>query len=149
MGGGVGGGRGVGGGGVVGSGLVGGLGLGLVDGVLGLTLVPHISDVARVAIGDRVSDNLGAAVGKGNTVLAVGGIAVTVLILVEVGAGVVVLDSVLVVVHRGSVLILGSVVGGGGLVVSRGGGGVVGGGPVGNSHGGKGKNNEGLEFKKH
>ena len=91
---------------------------GLVLVVVGLTLVSDIGDVARVAIVDLVGDDLGPAVGKGNAVLAVGGIAIPVLILAEVGTRVAVLDTVLVVVGSGLVM--------SGLMVGRGRG-VVGG----------------------
>ena len=42
------------------------VGLGL--GVLGDTLVADVSDVSTIGISDTVGDDLGAAVGKGNTV---------------------------------------------------------------------------------
>ena len=114
----VGGGRGR---GVLGGGLVrrGSLVGGLVLGVLSLALVLDISDVARVAVGNLVGDDLGPAVGKGNTVLAVGGIAVPSLVLAKVGARVVILNTVLVGVSSGLV-ISGLLVGRGGLVGSRG-----------------------------
>ena len=109
-------GRGVLGGRLVGRGsLVGGL----VLGVLSLALVLDISDVARVAVGNLVGDDLGPAVGKGNAVLAVGGIAVPSLVLAKVGARVVILNTVLVGVSSGLV-ISGLLVGRGGLVGSRG-----------------------------
>ena len=128
-------GRGVGGGrgrGVLGSRLVGGLGSGVVLGVLGLTLVLDISDVAGVAVSNIVGDDLGPAVGKGNAVLAVGGVPVPVLVLAEVGARVAVLNAILEAV-RGGLIVGGLVVGRLGLVVGRlglvvgGRGGVVGG----------------------
>ncbi len=145
VGGGVSGGRVVGRGGVV-----GGLGvvsrLGLIDGVLGLTLVLDISDIARVAILNVVGHNLGAAVGKGNTVAAVGGIAITGLVGIEVNVGVAVLNSVLEVVGGGHIGVSRLVVGRPGGVVGRG---AVGRGSVGvvvsQSHSGEGKNDEGLK----
>ena len=93
------------------------VGLGL--GVLGDTLVADVSDVSTIGISDTVGDDLGAAVGKGNTVLAVGGIAVPGLVLAEVGARVAVLNTVLVVVGSG-LIISGLLVGRGRLVGSRG-----------------------------
>ena len=140
-------------------GLIGGL-VGSVDrlggigrlllGVLGLALVGHISDQARVGISNSVGHSLDAAIGKSNTVRARGSIAVTVLLLVEVNASIVVLDSVVVVVDRGSsgFLILGLVRGPGvlrGLVR----GGLVGrrGGLVGKSDSSKGKDDKGLKKK--
>ena len=42
------------------------VGLGL--GVLGDTLVADVSNVSTIGISDTVGDDLGAAVGKGNTV---------------------------------------------------------------------------------
>merc|ERR1719422_1236332 len=115
-----------------GSGLVGRGGLvlglslvgGLVFGVLGLALVLDISNVARVTILDSVGDNLGPAVGEGNTVLAVGGIAVPSLVLAEVGSRVAVLNTVLVGVSSG--LLIGGLLVGRGRLVGR--GGLVGGG---------------------
>ena len=137
-----------------GSGLVGRGGLvlglslvgGLVLGVLSLALILDISDVARVAILDSVGDDLGPAVGKGNTVLAVGGIAIPSLILAEVGARVVILNTVLVGVG-GRLVIGGLLVGRGGLVGgSRGVGRGRGiGESTGNSHEG-GDGNEGLKI---
>ena len=132
---------------LVGSRLVGGglVGSGLVLIVAGLTLVGHISDVARVGIGDGVGHNLGAAVGKDNTVAAVGGIAVTGLVGIKVNLGVVVLDSVGVLVLGG--LLIGRLLVGGRLVRRSRlvGGGLVGG-VVSQSHSGEGKNDEGLHF---
>merc|ERR1719330_569631 len=93
--------------------------LGLVLGVLSLTLVPDIHDVAGVAVDGGVGDDLGPAVGKGNAVLAVGGIAVPSLVLAKVGARVVILNTILVGVSSGLV-ISGLLVGRGGLVGSRG-----------------------------
>ena len=91
----------------------------VVVGVVGLALVPHIGDVAGVAVVDLVGDDLGPAVGKGDAVLAVGGIAVPVLVLAKVGARVVILNTILVGVSSGLV-ISGLLVGRGGLVGSRG-----------------------------
>merc|ERR1719323_1147942 len=138
-----------------GSGLVGRgglvLGLSLVGGlvlrVLGLALVLDISDVAREAVGDGVGDDLGPAVGKGNTVLAVGGIAIPSLVLAKVGSRVAVLNTVLEVVGSG-LIISGLLVGRGGLVggsrgVGRGRGMVSSGESAGNSHEGR-NGNEGL-----
>ena len=76
----------------------------MIRGRLGIALVPHISDVARVGIGNVVGNNLGAAIGKSNTVLASGGVVVTVLVGSEVGASVVISNSIAVLVHRGSII---------------------------------------------
>ena len=124
-----------------GSSLVGGL----VLGVLGHALVPDISNIAGVTISNVVGHNLGTAVGKGNTVLAVGGIAVTGLVLLEVSLGVVVSDGIGVLVLGG--LVIGGLLVGGGLV--GGGGGISRAGLVGsgNSHGGKSGDDEELEHK--
>ena len=110
---------------------LGGVG-GNVGVVVGLTLVPHISDVARGSIGNVVGDNLGAAIRKNNTVLAVGGIVVAVLVGSEVGARVVIGNSVLEVVHRGGII--------GGLMVGR----AVSGGLVGRGRGVIGRGRVGL-----
>ena len=115
--------------------------------VLSLTLVGHISNQARVGIGNGVSHSLDAAIGKSNTVGAGSGIAVAVLLLVEINASIVVLDSVVVVVDRGSsgLLILG-LVGGPGVLSGLVGCGLVGrrGRLVGKSDSGKGKDDESL-----
>ena len=117
-------GSGVSGGRLVGSGLVGRGGVVLGGlGVLGLTRVRHIGDVARVAILDSVGHGLDAAVGEGHTVATVGGIAVTGLIGIEVNIGVLVLDGVLVLVLGGLIisrLLVGGGLVGGGRGVSRG-----------------------------
>merc|ERR1719151_182037 len=94
---------------------------GLVLVVVGLSLVPDVHHIAGVAVSGVVGNDLGPAVGKGNTVLANGGIAIPVLILAKVGARVAVLDSVLEVV--GGVVVIS------GLMVGRLGG-MVGGGVV-------------------
>ena len=126
---------------------LGGIGR-LLLGVLGLALVGHICDQARVGIGNSVGHSLDAAIGKGNTVRARGSIAITVLLLVEVNAGIVVLDSVVVVVDRGSsgLLILG-LVGGPGVLRGLVGCGLVGrrGRLVGKSDSSEGKDDKGLE----
>merc|ERR1719295_181432 len=70
---------------------------------LGYTLVLDVSNIPGVSIGHVVSDNLGAAVRKGHTVLALGGIAVPVLVLAKVDARVVVSHSVLISVDSGGV----------------------------------------------
>jgi hypothetical protein len=116
--------------GVVGGGLVrsrsiGGL-LGSVGLVVGLTLVPHISDVSRVGISNVVGNNLGAAIGKVDTVLSGGGVVITVLVGGEVGSRVVISDSITVLVDSRAFILGFSVVRGSGLVVG-GGRGVVGG----------------------
>merc|ERR1719264_1207401 len=118
---------------------------GLVLVVVGLSLVPDVHHIAGVAVSGVVGDDLGPAVGKGNAVLANGGIAIPVLVLAKVGTRVAVLDSVLEVVG-GIVVISGLMVGrlggmvGGGVVDS-----VVGGSMVseGNSHKGS-ESNEDL-----
>ena len=78
------------------------VGLGLR--VLGNTLVSHISNIARVGISNVVCDNLGAAIGKGNTVLASSGISVPLLVLTKVSLGVVISNSVLISVHSWSIM---------------------------------------------
>ena len=118
------------------------VGLGLI--VAGLSLVADIGDVARLVVRDGIGHGLDAAVGKGNTVAARGGVAVTVLVGIEVNAGVVVLDVVgKVVGGRGGIggLLVGRpVVGRGGLV-----GGLVGrGGVIGDGNGGQGKDDGNL-----
>merc|ERR1719188_373510 len=108
---------------------------GLVDrgrGVGGGALVPDIHHVAGVAISSVVGDNLGAAVGEEDTVLTIGGAAITGLVLAELDVALVVIvgiNAVLVLVLGGGVLV-GLVRGGGSPlldgVVDRGRGGGMG-----------------------
>ena len=135
---------------VVGSGLVGRcrvVGSRLVGGrlvLLGIALVPDIGNIARVGITNSVGHNLGAAIGKGNTVLAVGGIAVALLVGLEVGASVVISNSIAILVLGGLLLVgRGRVVGGGGVGRGR----VVGGRGVGSGRGSNGGSHEGGEGK--
>merc|ERR1719188_1348566 len=120
---------------------------GLVDrgrGVGGGALVPDIHHVAGVAISSVVGDNLGAAVGEEDTVLAIGGVAITGLVLAELDVALVVIvgiNAVLVLVLDGGVLV--GLVGGGGSplldgVVDRGRGGLVSRGRVGSGLVGRG-----------
>ena len=74
-------------------------------GIVCLTLILDISNIARVSIGNIVGDNLGAAVRKGNTVLAIGGVSITSLILTKVGTRVLISHSVLVSVRLGGELL--------------------------------------------
>ena len=115
--------------------VVGRLGAGVVGLVLGLTLIPDISNIARVGISNVVGHNLGAAIGKSHTVLAVGGVVVAGLVGSEVGARVVIVDSVGVVVDGRAIISGLRVVGGG-----------VRGGVVPEGHTGEGEeSDEGLE----
>merc|ERR1719188_1201875 len=81
----------------------------LVDrgrGVGGGALVPDIHHVAGVAISSVVGDNLGAAVGEEDTVLTIGGVAITGLVLAELDVALVVIvgiNAVLVLVLGGGV----------------------------------------------
>ena len=77
----------------------------LVLWVLSNTLVSHISNVARVSIINVVGYNLGTAIGKGNTVFTVGLVSVSALALAEVGTGVTISNSVLVLVDWGGISI--------------------------------------------
>ena len=70
------------------------IGLGLW--VLGNTFVPHISNIARVGIGNTVGDNLGAAIRKGNTVFTSSGVSVPFLILAKAGSRVIISNSILI-----------------------------------------------------
>jgi hypothetical protein len=94
---------------------------GLVLGVSSLSLVCHISNIARVGISNIVVDNLGPAVRKGNAVRTMSGIAVPALIRGKVGTTVVILDSISILVYgRGIILGLLAMVGGGRGMVSGG-----------------------------
>ena len=104
---------------------------------IGLDL-PHISDITVGT--SRVRHNLDTAVGKVDSVLALGVVVVTALSLAETSSGVSIIDSILVVVHWGEdglgIRSRGGVVGGG--VVSHGQGG-------GDSQEGSGKSDLKLE----
>ena len=79
------------------------IGLGLW--VLGNTFVPHISNIAGVAIGNIVGDNLGAAIRKGNTVLSSSVVAIPLLILGKGGSRVGVSHSVLIGIGSRGIII--------------------------------------------
>ena len=87
-----------------------GVGNGGSGSIGGNSLVGHFGDVAAVGVSHVVVDVLDPAVGQGHPVGAAGGVAVTLLVLTEVGAAVVVGNAVLVGVNGGAV----SGVGGGG-----------------------------------
>ena len=72
--------------------------------VVSLALVLDVGDIAGVSVGHVVSDDLGAAVGKGNAVLAMSGVTVAGLILGEVSARVVIGHSVLVAVDSWAII---------------------------------------------
>merc|ERR1719245_1084584 len=98
----------------------------LMGGIGGFALILDIHDIARVGISSVVSDDLGAAVREEDTVLAVGGIAVTGLIGAKLNVGtigVLGINAVPVLVLGGGLLISRLVVGGSGLVSRRGVGG--------------------------
>jgi hypothetical protein len=78
---------------------------GLVLGVLGNTLVAHISNIAGLVISNVVGDNLGPAVRKLDTVRSAGGISVALLVLAKVDLGVVVGNSVFVGVGGGLIIL--------------------------------------------
>jgi len=85
----------------------------LVLRVCGMTLILDIGNVATIAVGvSLVIDNLGAAVRQGNSVRSGNNFGVGSLLLGKGSTGVVVLDSILVGVRLGG-LIVGSMVGGG------------------------------------
>ena len=104
-------------------------GMGRGRSIVSLSLVPDISDIARVGISNIVGYNLGAAIGKSNTVFSRSGITIPVLRLSKVGARVLISDSIVVLVHsraiirfsmstmRGSSMVggLGGIVRGGGM----------------------------------
>ena len=66
--------------------------------VLGNTFIPHISNIARVGIGNTVGDNLGAAIRKGNTVFTSSGVSVPFLILAKAGTRVIISNSILIAI---------------------------------------------------
>ena len=66
--------------------------------IVGLTLILHIGNIARIGISNVVGDNLSAAIRKGNMVLPSCGIAISVLILGKVGTRVVISNSIAILV---------------------------------------------------
>ena len=78
--------------------------LGLIGSIVSLTLVCDISNIARVAIGNVVSHNLGAAIGKSHAVLAVGSITITVLVLGKASSRVVISNSIAVLVDSRAII---------------------------------------------
>ena len=72
---------------------------------LGVSRVLNISNISGVSISNGVSHSLGTAVGEEDTVLAIGGISVPGFFLVEVNSGIVIIDSVGVVVVGGFFLV--------------------------------------------
>jgi hypothetical protein len=66
----------------------------LIGSIVGLTLVSDIGNISRVFIANLVGDNLSATIGKIYTVLAIGSISITVLMLFKVGTRVVIEDSI-------------------------------------------------------
>ena len=74
-------------------------------GIVCLTLILDISNIARVSIGNIVGDNLGAAVGKGNTVLSSSVVAIPLLILGKVGSRVGVSHGVLISIDSWGIFI--------------------------------------------
>merc|ERR1711881_201087 len=72
--------------------------------IVSLALVLDVGDVAGVSVSHVVGDNLGAAIGKGNTVFTMSGITIAGLILGKVSARVVVGDSILVAVDSWAII---------------------------------------------
>ena len=62
--------------------------------VLGNTFVFDISNISSISISYVVGNNLGTAIGKGDTVFTVGGISITVFVSLEVSVSVVIIDSI-------------------------------------------------------
>ena len=78
------------------------IGLGLW--VLSNTFVPHISNIARVGIGNTIGDNLGAAIRKGNTVFTSSGVSVPFLILAKAGSRVIISNSILIAIDSRGII---------------------------------------------
>ena len=101
--------------------MVGGRGwlVGRLWSIGGLTLVLDIHHISGIAISSIVGDNLGAAVGEEDTVLAVGGVAITGLVGTKLNIVVVAIlgiNAILVLVLGGSLFVCRLVVGRSGLV---------------------------------
>ena len=77
---------------------------GFIWGVACLTLILDISNITSIGISNMVGHNLGATIGEGNTVLAGGSIAITVLLGIEAGSGVVISNGIGVVVDSRSII---------------------------------------------
>jgi len=91
----------------------------LVFGVLGLSIIGHLSDIAIISVGG-VGDMLGATIGKSNRVSTVNStIGITCFSSIEGRLGVVISDSILIGVGSRSIG-LGLMVGSGGVVRSWG-----------------------------
>ena len=86
-----------------------GVGNGGSGSIGGNSLVGHFGDVAAVGVSHVVVDVLDPAVGQGHPVGAAGGVAVTLLVLPEVGTAVVVGHAVLVGVDGGLVVVAAAV----------------------------------------
>ena len=110
----------------------------LVGFVVGLTSVLDISDISTISIINTVSDSLDPAIGKGNIVASRGSISVTLFSGTKVSSGVVISNSIGVVVCWGDISVYW-----GGVAIDRG---RVLRGSHGNSHEGS-NSNEGLEKK--
>merc|ERR1719468_1435610 len=87
--------------------------------VVGLTSVLHISNIARVIVSHVVGDGLGSAIGQQNVVVTVGSVPITGLLLAVMKTGIVILDSVTVLVMGGSFMVRRGGVSIGGGVVDR------------------------------
>ena len=75
---------------------------GFIRCILCLTFILNISNISRVFISNRVSDNLGATIRKIHTVFTTGSITITVFMLFKVGTRVVIKDSISIfIVSRG------------------------------------------------
>merc|ERR1719223_27793 len=83
--------------------------------IVGLSRVLNISNISAVGISNLVVDGLGPAVREGYLVGSGGGVSITVLPGAELGARVVISNSVVVGVHSG-LIVGGLLVGNGGLV---------------------------------
>ena len=73
--------------------------------VLSNTFVFDVGNISTISISYVVGDNLGTAIGKGDTVFTVGGISVTGFVGLEVGVSIIVMDGISVLVYSWSFFI--------------------------------------------
>jgi hypothetical protein len=72
--------------------------IGLIRVIVCFTFIPNIGNISRVFISNRVSDNLGATIGKIHTIFTTGSITITVFMLFKIGTRVVISNSITILV---------------------------------------------------
>ena len=77
---------------------------GLIRSIMGLTLIPDISNITRVFITNLVGDNLSTTIRKIYTVFSIGSITITVFMLFKVGTRIVISNSIPIFVVSGGII---------------------------------------------